>query len=85
MKMMKRFCKQSVALQEGNNRYTFSHISATTGLIKYEALVQTANDAFLENNKLTSVTTVQASPRLLIVKDDKEADSNSTTNWHEYD
>ena len=68
-----KILQQSVALQAGNNRYTFSHISRATGLVKYEALVQTANDAFLENNKLTSVTTVQASPRLLIVKDDKEA------------
>ena len=67
-----KILQQSVALQAGNNRYTFSHISRATGLIKYEALVQTATDAFLENNKLTSVTTVQASPRLLIVKDDQE-------------
>ncbi|WP_431029858.1 VWA domain-containing protein [Lysinibacillus sp. LZ02] len=66
-----KIVQQSVTLQAGHNRFTFNHMSSATGLVKYEALVQTANDAFLENNKLTSVTTVQAAPRLLIVQDDE--------------
>lgn len=57
-----------VTLEEGNNRFTYSHIGSSQGLVKYEALVRVENDAVLENNKLTSVTTVKAPPKALIVQ-----------------
>ena len=64
--------KESVQLQAGNNRFAFRHLSAATGLIKYEAQVLVEQDALLENNRLTSVTTVQAAPKLLIVQSEKK-------------
>lgn len=65
--------QQDVSLQAGSNRYAFRHFSSATGLLKYEAQVLVAEDAILENNKLTSVTTVQAAPKLLVVQSDNKA------------
>ena len=59
--------KQDVTLQAGTNRFTLNHVSPNTGLLKYEVQVLVNEDALLENNRLTSVTTVQAPPKLLIV------------------
>lgn len=59
--------KQEVILQEGSNRFTLNHVSPNTGLLKYDVQVLVKEDALLENNRLTSVTTVQAPPKLLIV------------------
>lgn len=63
--------QESVQLEEGNNVFTYRHIGSEEGLVKYEALVQVEQDAILENNKLTSVTMVQSSPRLLIVSNNE--------------
>ncbi|RHW31447.1 VWA domain-containing protein [Lysinibacillus yapensis] len=60
---------EMLQLQEGSNVYTFRHTGNAEGLVKYEALVQVDEDAIIENNKLTSVTMVHSSPRLLIVSD----------------
>lgn len=62
---------EEIVLEEGDNRYTLNYLTSSTGLIKYDVEVQVASDALLENNKLTSVTTVQAPPRLLIVQSKK--------------
>ncbi len=64
--------REEVTLEEGNNRFTYAHQGTSQGLVKYEAMVQVENDAVLENNKLTSVTTVQAPPKLLIVHGDEK-------------
>jgi Ca-activated chloride channel homolog len=64
--------REEVTLEEGNNRFTYSHRGSSQGLVKYEAMIQVENDAVLENNKLTSVTTVQAPPRALIVYGDEK-------------
>ena len=64
--------QQEITMQTGSNRYVFRHFSSGTGLLKYEAQVLVDSDALLENNKLTSVTTVQAAPKLLIVQSEKK-------------
>ena len=58
---------QKVTLQQGSNRFTLNHVSPNSGLLKYDVQVLVNEDALLENNRLTSVTTVQAPPKLLIV------------------
>ena len=59
--------KEGIQLEEGKNVFSYRHKGNQEGLVKYEALIQTEEDAILENNKLTSVTMVQSTPRLLIV------------------
>ena len=57
--------QETVQLEEGSNVFTYRHMGDAEGLVKYEALVQVSEDAILENNKLTSVTMVQSSPRVI--------------------
>ncbi|MBD8028125.1 VWA domain-containing protein [Ureibacillus sp. Re31] len=64
--------QEDIQLEEGTNSFTYRHIGNSEGLVKYEALIQVKDDAILENNKLTSVTMVQSTPRLLIVSDREE-------------
>lgn len=64
--------REEVTLEEGKNRFTYSHRGSSQGLVKYEAMIQVENDAVLENNKLTSVTTVEAPPKVLIVYGDEK-------------
>lgn len=59
--------REKIQLDEGRNVFAYPHKGSKEGLVKYEAFIQTDNDAILENNKLTSVTNVQSTPRLLIV------------------
>lgn len=59
--------EKNVSLDAGKNTITFKHISKKEGLLKYEATLKVADDAFLENNKWTSVTTVEGTPRVLLV------------------
>ncbi|KGR78090.1 VWA domain-containing protein [Ureibacillus sinduriensis] len=67
--------QEEVQLEEGTNVFTHRHSGAAEGLVKYEALIQVGEDAILENNKLTSVTMVQSTPRILIVSDREEGSS----------
>ncbi len=67
--------QEPVQLEEGSNVFTYRHVGQAEGLVKYEALVQVDEDAILENNKLTSVTMVQSTPRVLIVSDREEGSS----------
>ena len=62
---------EQVTLQQGNNRFTLNHLTSATGLIKYDVQVLVEEDALLENNKLTSVTTIQAAPKLLVVQSER--------------
>lgn len=59
--------REKVQLQKGKNVFTYRHKGSREGLAKYEAVIQADEDTILENNKLTSVTMVQSTPRLLIV------------------
>lgn len=67
--------QESVYLDEGSNVFTYRHVGQAEGLVKYEALIQVDEDAILENNKITSVTMVQSTPRVLIVSDREEGSS----------
>jgi len=59
--------REEVQLQQGKNVFTHRHKGSQEGLVKYEAVIQTDEDAVLENNKLTSMTNIRSTPRLLIV------------------
>lgn len=63
----KLLMKQYVKIESGTNTYSFRHASKGNGLLKYEVQLIVPEDGLLENNKLTSVTTVESSPRLLVV------------------
>ena len=80
--------QESVQLEQGANVFTSRHVGKAEGLVKYEAIVQVEEDAILENNKLTSVTMVQSTPRVLIVSDREEGSSIASaigTNSVNYD
>ncbi|PZX08126.1 von Willebrand factor type A domain-containing protein [Psychrobacillus insolitus] len=62
--------KEKINLEQGTNNYTFRNASIGEGLLKYEVQVVVAGDALIENNKLTSVTNVESSPKLLVVTHD---------------
>lgn len=59
--------REQVSLEQGSNSFTFRNTSKGEGLLKYDVQVIVQGDALIENNKLTSVTNVESSPRLLIV------------------
>ncbi|KGR75229.1 VWA domain-containing protein [Ureibacillus manganicus] len=61
--------QEPISIEEGTNVFSYRHVGTAEGLVKYETVVQVSEDAILENNKLTSATMVQSSPRLLIVSD----------------
>lgn len=59
--------REQINVEPGTNSFTFRNTSKGEGLLKYEAQVILPKDALIENNKLTSVTNVESSPRLLVV------------------
>lgn len=63
--------EQKLRLEEGNNVFSYGHVAKAKGLVKYEVLVQVNEDTILENNKLTSVTNIKTTPRLLIVHNEE--------------
>ncbi|MBM7610490.1 uncharacterized protein with von Willebrand factor type A (vWA) domain [Lysinibacillus composti] len=67
--------QEKIQLEEGRNVISYAHVGQAEGLVKYEALIQVEQDAFIENNKLTSITMVQSPPRLLIVNDEDQGSS----------
>ncbi|MEX3621296.1 VWA domain-containing protein [Viridibacillus arvi] len=71
--------KQKVQLDSGSNTVTFRHTVKGDGLIKYDVQLKMAEDALLENNELTSVTTVQGTPHILLVHGD-DVKSSSLSN-----
>jgi len=80
--------QETVQIEEGTNVFTYRHIGKAEGLVKYEALIQITDDAIQENNKLTSVTMVQSTPRILIVSDREKGSPIATaigTNSVDYD
>lgn len=60
--------KEPVQIEQGSNTFTLRNASKGEGLLKYEVQLNVSGDALLENNSLTSVTTVESSPRLLVVQ-----------------
>lgn len=62
--------REQIMLEQGTNNFTFRNASTGEGLLKYEVQVVVAGDGLIENNKLTSVTTVESSPNLLVVTHD---------------
>ncbi|NME05158.1 VWA domain-containing protein [Psychrobacillus sp. BL-248-WT-3] len=69
--------REQVSLEQGSNSFTFRNTSKGEGLLKYDVQVIVQGDALIENNKLTSVTNVENSPRLLIVTNE-DATTNIT-------
>ena len=58
---------KEIALSEGQNIFTYSYPANSEGLLKYEVRLETAEDAFLENNSLASITEVSGNPEVLVV------------------
>nr|WP_251047520.1 VWA domain-containing protein [Planococcus sp. ISL-110] len=58
---------KKVDLAEGQNVFTYSYPANSEGLLKYEVRLETAEDAFLENNSLASITEVSGNPEVLVV------------------
>ncbi|TQR20160.1 VWA domain-containing protein [Psychrobacillus vulpis] len=59
--------REQITLEQGTNSFTFRNASTGEGLLKYEVQVIVSGDGLIENNKLTSVTNVESSPKLLVV------------------
>lgn len=59
--------REQITLEKGTNSFTFRNASKGEGLLKYQVQVIVPDDGLIENNKLTSVTNVESSPRLLVV------------------
>ena len=70
--------REQINVEPGTNTFTYRNASKGEGLLKYEAQVVLSEDGLIENNKLTSVTNVESSPRLLIVT--HEGSSSNITN-----
>lgn len=58
---------KEIELSEGQNVFNYSYPATSEGLLKYEVHVETADDAFLENNSLASITEVSGNPEVLVV------------------
>lgn len=63
--------KETVILDEGGNAFAFNMEARGSGLLKYEAKLIVPNDAFLENNRMLSITKLEQSPRILVVQTDR--------------
>lgn len=70
--------REQINVEPGTNTYTFRNASKGEGLLKYEVQVVLAEDGLIENNKLTSVTNVESSPRILIVTNDGNSSNIAT-------
>lgn len=62
--------REQVSLEKGANSFTFRNASTGEGLLKYEVQIIVPGDGLIENNKLTSVTNVESSPKVLVVTHD---------------
>lgn len=58
---------KEIDLAEGQNVFDYSYPANLEGLVKYEVRLETAEDAFLENNSLASITEVSGNPEVLVV------------------
>ncbi|WP_223633727.1 VWA domain-containing protein [Planococcus sp. 4-30] len=58
---------KEIELAEGQNIFTYSYPANLEGLLKYEVRLESAEDAFLENNTLVSITEVSGNPEVLVI------------------
>lgn len=61
------FDRHRIQLADGENVFSYRYPASEEGLLKYEARLEIAEDRFLENNALVSVTEVEGKPELLVV------------------
>ena len=54
-------------LEKGRNILSYNYSAEGVGLLKFEAAIEIEGDAFLQNNRLTSLTEVDGPPEILIV------------------
>ncbi|MDN7241407.1 VWA domain-containing protein [Planococcus sp. N028] len=64
------FDEKEIQLVSGKNAFSYSYPAEQEGLVKYEARIEVAEDAFLENNELASITDVGGTPEVLVVSGD---------------
>ncbi|WP_255473361.1 VWA domain-containing protein [Planomicrobium sp. CPCC 101110] len=62
------FDQKEVSLSAGSNVFSYSYPAEEEGLAKYEARIEVAEDAFLENNRLASITDIGGTPEVLVVE-----------------
>ncbi|WP_203332482.1 VWA domain-containing protein [Planococcus beigongshangi] len=60
-------------LAEGRNILSYRYTAQQEGLLKIEAAIEVADDGFLQNNRLTSLTEVEGPPEILIVSETGES------------
>ena len=58
---------KEISLAEGQNVFNYTYPASSEGLLKYEVRLEAAEDAFLENNSLASITEVSGNPEVLVV------------------
>lgn len=61
------FSRQEVSLVAGQNLFSYTFPAVKEGLVKYEARLELAQDGFIENNEMVSLTEVEGNPELLVV------------------
>ncbi|MFD1031135.1 VWA domain-containing protein [Metaplanococcus flavidus] len=54
-------------LEQGRNILSYTYKAESEGQLKFEAAIEIEGDAFLQNNRLTSLTEVEGPPEVLIV------------------
>lgn len=59
--------RHELTLSQGRNVRSYNYPAALEGLVKFEARLEIAGDAFLENNSMISLTEVEGNPEVLIV------------------
>ncbi|RNF40744.1 VWA domain-containing protein [Planococcus salinus] len=59
--------RTEIMLSQGRNLLAYNYPASKEGLLKFEARLEIADDAFLENNAMFSMTEVEGSPEVLVV------------------
>lgn len=63
--------KETVNVKKGTNLYTFSHKTASSGLIVYKGEISAENDAYIENNIFYRVSNIEGIPKVLLVQNEE--------------
>lgn len=67
------FARKDVSLAAGQNLFSYTFPATREGLAKYEARFEIAEDGFIENNAMVSLTEVEGNPHLLVVSGDESS------------
>ncbi|WP_203246071.1 VWA domain-containing protein [Sporosarcina beigongshangi] len=67
----KEIIRETVLLEPGKNALSFRASATGSGLLKYEAKLIVPDDSFLENNRMLSITMMEQSPRVLVVRTER--------------